>query len=199
MDLYIMIPAFIIFLIFLLIILFRVTGLKGYESPEKRAGRIGEQISHVIIKEVLKGDDVLLSNVRVCYDGKETELDNVVINNRGVFIIEVKNWSGDLIGDEEDYDWIKNKYTPAGNFYHKTVKNPIKQVERQIYILANYLKEYGVRVWVEGYVFFLENNSPIVNEHVLRNQRDMDRALHYGTDNQLSKKQMDRIISALNN
>ena len=101
----------------------------------------------------------MLTNVKVSFEGKNTELDNVIINNRGVFIIEIKNYNSILIGDEDDFEWIKNKYTEAGNFYQKSVKNPIKQIKRQVYILSGYLKAHGFDVWIEEYVFLVEGNE----------------------------------------
>ena len=61
------------------------------EAPEKRAGRRGEHIATEIIKGVLREGDYLFTNISVSYDGKRTELDNVVVNKYGVFIFEVKS------------------------------------------------------------------------------------------------------------
>jgi hypothetical protein len=135
--------------------------------------------------------------VKLSFDGKPTELDNVIINNRGVFIIEVKNYSGMLIGEEDDFEWVKNKVTDAGNIYQKTVKNPIPQVKRQIYILSGRLKQRKIGVWVEGYVFFVERNSPVRSDYVLDTRRDIDRVIHHGTDNNLSNAEKKRIVDAL--
>lgn len=76
----------------------------------------------------------------IAYDGRPAELDCVVVNKNGVFVIEVKNYVGVLFGKENEYEWKKYKKTAAGNVYEKTVKNPIKQVKRQVYILAKYLE-----------------------------------------------------------
>ena len=51
------------------------------EAPEKRAGRRGEHIATEIIKGVLREGDYLFTNISVSYDGKRTELDNVVFLN----------------------------------------------------------------------------------------------------------------------
>ena len=186
----------------LLIILVTVAISKGklhynFESPEKRAGRYGERFATQIIGEILKDDDTLLTNLHIVAAGKQCELDNVVINNRGVFIIEVKNYTGELYGEEDDEQWIKNKITPGGSFYQETIRNPIKQVDRQIYITAQYLKEYGLDTWVEGYVFFVERNSPVVSKRVLVTQKDIDNAIHNGRSNKLTAEMKDRIVELL--
>lgn len=97
---------------------------------------------------------ICCSNVCVQFEGKRTELDNLIINRSGVYIIGVKTYRGRLFGGADDYEWEKYKVTNAGNVYEKTVKNPIKQVHRQIYVLANYLKSRGIRVWVNGFMPF---------------------------------------------
>ena len=164
------------------------------ETPEKRAGRQGERFATQIISEILKDGDVCFTNVKINADGKQAELDNLVINNRGAFIIEVKNYVGEVYGTEEDPEWIKNKISPGGYFSQVTIKNPIKQVKRQTYILSKYLKEYGFDVWVEGYVFFVNMNSPIDSQYVLPTRRDIDNAIHYGYNNNLRNDVKDRLV-----
>ena len=67
----------------------------------------------------------------------------------------MKNYAGTIYGKTDDYTWIKCKTDPYGNTFTKTVRNPIKQVNRQVYLLARHLEEYGFYVWVEGYAFVL--------------------------------------------
>lgn len=92
------------------------------EAPEKRAGRRGEHIATEIIKGVLREGDYLFTNISVSYDGKRTELDNVVVNKYGVFIFEVKNYNGQLYGNEDDYNWEKYKDDGYGNTFVKEVQ-----------------------------------------------------------------------------
>ena len=148
-------------------------------TPEyKRAGIRGENSAATAIATILREGDHLFTNVPIQYDGKTAELDVVIVNTCGVFIIEVKNYSGYIVGGEDDYEWRKYKTTYAGNTYEKTVKNPIKQVRRQIYLLAHYLDYYGLRVWVKGYAILLQGNSPVTSEYVLTSLDDVDRAIH---------------------
>ena len=48
-----------------------------------------------------------LAIIGVEYDGKPAEIDLVIVNRYGVFIFEVKNYNGVLIGGEDDYEWQK--------------------------------------------------------------------------------------------
>ena len=167
------------------------------ETQQKKAGRYGEKIATAVIREILTTDDKLLTNVPIRAAGKQTELDNVIINSNGVFIIEVKNLRGVLSGNETDPDWLQTKSSSGGEFYQKTVKNPIKQVKRQIFILASLLKAHHLYVWVEGYVFFVEQNSPIKSEYVLKTQRDIERKIHSKGKTKLSKSEQNHIVETL--
>ena len=148
------------------------------ESPERRAGRLGEVLVSDLINDVLNADDHLLTNVRIKADGKETELDNLIINSYGIFIVEVKNYNGTLYGDSDDYEWTK-------------------QVKRQIYILSQFLKQHGYHIWIEGYVFFVRGNCPIADPCVLHNEEEIDKVLHQGNKTAIDDIAKERIIKLL--
>ncbi len=129
----------------------------------------------------------------VTAEGGRAELDNIVVNRFGVFIIEVKNYNGYIVGGEDDYEWRKYKTTTAGNTFESNVKNPIKQVKRQVYLLAKYLRYYGSDVWVEGYAFLLQDNSPVDSKYLLRTPDDIDRAVHTKRRRMLSEEEVEEI------
>lgn len=190
--------AVILFFAVLFIILI-VLAVKNYEPGNRRAGRKGEEYVSDLIREVLDEEDILITNVPIIGADKETELDNVIINKNGVFIIEVKNYSGTLQGDEDDYEWVKKKISSGGELYIKNVKNPIKQVKRQIYVLSQFLKENNIDVWIDGYVFLVERNSPINSMYVLESREDIDDAIHSQGRQTLSTKNIRRIAGLLEN
>lgn len=167
------------------------------EPPHRAAGRRGEHLATMRIKSVLRADDALFNNVSISYDGKPAELDNVIVNKYGVFIIEVKNYSGRLSGFEDDYEWTKVHISDAGNPYVKTVKNPIKQVKRETHILAKYLEYYGVSVWVDGYAMILGASSPVDSKYMLTSVADIDLAIHTSTKRKLTPNAVQSIINLL--
>ena len=183
--------ALIIGLVAVVIQIFRL-GI-NIEDPVKRAGRRGEEVATDIISRVLTDDDILLTNVRISFEGSRSEVDNLIINSHGVFIIEAKNYVGELVGGLDDYEWKKYKTTPGGDIYCKTVKNPIKQVKRQIYILSHILRQHKLDVWVDGYVILLEKNSPVDDNMILESLSDIDKAIHGLGSNRLSDREIDII------
>lgn len=168
-----------------------------FESASERAGRHGEEIAAEMIRQVLSEGDHLLTNIEITYDGKQAEMDCVIVNKFGVFIFEVKNYSGQLAGNEDDYEWRKIKITDSGNMYSKQVKNPIRQLKRQIYLLAHYLQSHRIKIWVEGYVILLHQNSPVDSGYIISGLSDIDRAIHKKGKNHLHPKEIEQIIMAL--
>ena len=183
---------FIALLVFIANVLGRL-GIDFHQRQIDAAGRRGEIIVTDMICRVLRQGDLLFTNVQIEADGKKTELDNIIVNRQGIFIIEAKNYSGTLEGTEEDREWIKYHESGGGNIYVKTVRNPIPQVKRQVYILSTYLKEAGIRDWIDGYIVLVEANSPVNSRYILESLNDIDRAIHPRTQNKVSVATMRKI------
>lgn len=189
----------LIIVIIIAVIAISKSGGAGFtiEPPHRAAGRRGERVATRYIESVLREDDSLFTNVSISYDGRPAELDNVIVNKYGVFIIEVKNYSGCLSGAEDDYEWTKVHISDAGNPYYKAVKNPIKQVKREVYILAKYLDYYGVSVWVDGYAMILGASSPVDSGFILSSVADIDHAIHKPGKKRLNADTIDSIKKLL--
>lgn len=189
----------IIVIIFFVVILFifLFLSLSNGEDQKRIAGKEGELQAKKILNHYLNENDLLLNNVNISIHGRNTELDYVVINNNGVFIFEVKNFSGKLVGNEDDQYWNKYKISRGNKEYIKEIRNPIKQLKREIYLLKEYLKYYGVDLWIEGYVLFVNMNSPVENEYTVNDKSEIDDILHLRKNQVLTKNQIEKIMSIL--
>ena len=72
---------------------------------------------------------------------------------------------------------------------------PIKQVKRQVYILERTLN--GFNLWVEGYAFLVQGNSPVQSNYILENAEDIERAIHSPGQNHLSLQEVEQIRNTL--
>ncbi len=186
-----------IILFILVILLICLLFIRTEEDEKERAGKEGEILAGKIIHQYLNDQDIILNNVEITVHGKETELDYVVINRNGVFIFEVKNYSGELEGNEDDEYWSKYKISSGNNEYVKEVRNPIKQVKREIYLLKELLHIYGVYLWIDGYVLFVNMNSPIESDYTINDESEIDIILHTKGRQNLNKKQIEKIVNIL--
>ena len=172
----------------------------SYDEREiYRAGEEGEYLAASAIKSILFKDDWHICNFEFSVDGREAECDILVVNTNGIFIFEVKNFSGSLFGCETDDIWEKVKESDGGNLYSKEIKNPIKQVRRQIWLLKKLLGSYGIYdFWIDGYVLLVNANPHDESEYILTDLSEVERIIHKPGEQPLNKSKKDAVISAIN-
>lgn len=103
-------------------------------------GRKGEKLTEFELKIVrLFGRrGLILKNVYIPKDNGETsEIDLVYITQKGIFVIESKNYSGWIFGSESDYYWTQSLPNGKKNRFY----NPILQNRTHIKWLLQYLGE----------------------------------------------------------
>jgi len=102
----------------------------GYNYFKVRfdAGFYGEYLTFNILERV-NGNKKILSNVYVSKEtGGTTEIDVVMIHEKGIYVIESKNYSGWIYGDEKNKNWTQTfKSGKKEKFY-----NPIWQNQTHI-------------------------------------------------------------------
>lgn len=126
---------------------------QSYEKyqQDKEGGEIGEQKvdyalkwldpSYVLIekrsKDRIGNKCIYISNPS--FIDEKQEFDHIIVSNKGVFIIETKNYVGRLIIDKYG-NWIRKK-----NDEEEGVKNPIQQIRQHEKVLASFLpKEFKI-------------------------------------------------------
>jgi len=99
-------------------------------------GRIGE--NHVIkgLVRHLKPDEYSIINdvTLPLEDGGTTQVDHIVVSRFGIFVIETKNMSGWIFGNEKQAKWTQTIHRSKHQF-----QNPLRQNYKHTKILANLL------------------------------------------------------------
>ncbi len=109
-------------------------------NPNGYLGKHGEDLTENKLKLVnLFGrGGVTLRNVYVPTDNDETtEIDLLYITQKGIFVLESKNYSGWIFGDEKQYQWTAS--LPNREKFH--FYNPIKQNKNHIKWLGEFLQQ----------------------------------------------------------
>lgn len=187
-------PGFWWFLLAVFLIIFLNTG------ATKRAGAAGEDTTLSILS-ALPDSYTIFNQIPVPNEQSRTgytELDFIVLGPNGVFVIEVKNHNGTITGSEEDREWIQHKIGRNGTPYTASMRNPIRQLKRQIWALNQFTKKRGYATWLEGIVFFSNTESRLelhgkfstpvlqytsLTEHILRHKpkytpKNLDQMAH---------------------
>jgi len=155
-------------LIFIFIILLFAGGvfLKFYLNYS--SGLQGEQITIESLQN-LPDSYCLINDVNL--PNGYGNIDHIVLGSNGIFIIETKNFEGEIIcsGDE----WIRHydggwKVSMKGNPYYQEdrdyeIKSPSKQVKGNALKLKQYIESKNIfskslKIWVEGIVVFTNDN-----------------------------------------
>ena len=118
-----------------------------------RSGVKGESYARGLLKS-LPNTYTVYSEVDINFEGKKSQIDNIIVGPNGVFVVEVKNASGDIYGAANDQFWTQQKVGRKGGRYAKKFYNPIKQVGTHVYRTAQLLKQNHFNVWVQGIVYF---------------------------------------------
>ena len=116
------------------------------------AGWSGEKEVVKLLESKLSDDYILLNDLYLCGGGGD--IDHVVLAPSGVFVLETKNWSGEITcnGDE----WRR-----SGRADYKG--SPSRQVKRNVATIRRIIDSVPVLgslgVWVEGIVVFTNDHA----------------------------------------
>ena len=144
MPFYILLPiiSLIIFILTILIWLFGNHGIDKIKNPEewKDAGSSGEEILYTTLRNKIHvPEKQILRNVYIpTNDGKTSEIDILIISQKGLLVFECKNYAGNIYGDMRRSKWVqyigKQKY-----FFY----NPFLQNKNHIKHLKKFLNQFG--------------------------------------------------------
>lgn len=109
----------------------------------KDKGSLGEYEAYNIAKRKLQGKYKLFNSVYLPRDGeKTTEVDLIIVHEKCIFIVEVKNYSGTITGDKNDKKWIQE----LNKFKKFEFHNPVIQNKNHIKYFKNSINlgKYGL-------------------------------------------------------
>lgn len=106
--------------------------LLNYEN----AGQFGEFATEfALTNDNLEGDLVVLKNIYVPVQGRTTEIDLIMIHEKGIFVFESKNYSGWIFGNADQLNWTQSLQNGEKHRFY----NPIRQNRTHIKALAEFL------------------------------------------------------------
>lgn len=102
----------------------------------KNVGQFGEfSTEFALTNGNLDGGLVVLKNIYVPYRGKTSEIDLLMIHEKGIFVFESKNYSGWIFGSTDQLNWTQSLQNGEKHRFY----NPIRQNQTHIKALAEYL------------------------------------------------------------
>jgi hypothetical protein len=105
--------------VFLIII---VLGIFSSIFYKKIRGFMGEFWVKMELKKLPKNEYIVLNDIMIKSSKGTHQIDHIIISEFGIFVIEMKNYFGLIIGDENKNKWIQ--YLGSNKYYFN---NPIHQ------------------------------------------------------------------------
>ena len=123
---------------------------KRLKRVESDKGTEGEYLTSLALEKRVRGNRRFVFNAYLpCRSGGSTETDIVMIHEKGIFVIENKNYYGTVKGRADREYW--DHYLPGK---HHTFYNPIYQNKGHVRHLKRLLEEHGWRLPIVSVVVF---------------------------------------------
>ena len=133
-----------------------ISGFRGEKSLLRSVKKLGEGYT-------------VFANLPVRYKKNRSEIDLLVMCDRFIVIIEVKNHSGYIYGNHKDDYWTQRKIYRDGKTTETLMTSPIKQMRRQRDIIKSILRANDLDQWVDTVLYF---SAPSVHLYLDLNDSD---------------------------
>lgn len=124
----------------------------------KRALKRGEEGENLVASFLDKDSSYhrLINNLILLGENNVShQIDHILIRNNGIFVIETKNYYGEIIGNEDDSFWTRS-YFVKGKRKSVSFHNPLKQNKSHIKAIK---KVIGNSFPIYCFVVFTQNNA----------------------------------------
>lgn len=132
MEIIIEVSTVVLFAVSIIILLAVIIFIK---SP-KTKGAVGELVVGLSLGKDIPNEKYVINDLLLYHNRKSYQIDHIVIRKTGVFVIETKNYSGQIYGQENQKKWTQ--VLAYGQEKHRFY-NPILQNKNHIYALIKIL------------------------------------------------------------
>lgn len=164
--------------------------LAYFRSPSVR-GRRGEKRVRRILGETKEGVQYVFNDYKILEGNHLSQIDHILINASGIFVIETKNYSGRIYGTDEQQEWTQ---VLAGGKVKNKIYNPVRQNYTHVYRLQKVLPP-GLPVF--SLVVLVQNNTQYLHSQFAVPLSSLSAAVHPGGGYKIGPEQMLQAAAAL--
>lgn len=130
-------------------------------------GKLGEARQEIRLHTLDREKYKVINNILIPNKNKTSQIDHLIISSYGIFVIENKNFSGNIYGSEKDKSWTQVIGKSRNTFYNPVLQNygHIKALQE---IIGNNKPIYSIIVFGERATLKkidIENeNIKVINE-----------------------------------
>ena len=163
-----------------------------YLFGNRLRGYLGELKTSNVLNKLPKRDYIILNDLLLFSDNKTHQIDHVVLSTYGIFVIEMKNYQGKVVGSEFKDNWTQYIGSKENTFY-----NPVKQNYGHIRCLSDVL-DLDMDKFIPVVVFSNETDIKTEVEYVI-NLKDTVRYIkHFKKDKHIDVDKVKEKLLSLN-
>lgn len=184
-------PFLVALIILIMIVVPALVAFRGKKARKTslEQGREGEEEVRLTLER--SGQPGIFDNFMLVENGRSRQIDHIVVNSNGVFVIETKNLSGQIYGEEDWQEWTQVlSYGKVKNKFY----NPVKQNLTHVRCVQKLLPK-GVPVW--SLIVFVQNNTAFIRSRGVVALSQLPAVLDQPTGYHLSAGQIEEICSLL--
>ena len=126
-------------------------------------GFLGEQVVKLVLGKTCEEagrEKYVINNYLMQLDnGKTSQMDHILINNRGIFVVETKNYSGRIYGDDYGLEWTQVlNYGKVKNKFYSPVKQNAAHVYHIKQLIPAEIPVYSAVVFIQGNTGYIRSN-----------------------------------------
>ena len=134
----------------------------------------------------------------------ETQIDFVLLDRTGIYIIEAKGYSGTVTGSYDDVKWTKTLTSRSGNTWKKKVMNPLFQNKGHIRYLKKLLADETIPMFSVAVISEKCDLSAVTGSHrgeYIFNIKEFSSKMEeliYSKRKSLKQEQLEKMKAVLN-
>ena len=178
-------------MLFFIVLVIALAALSAFLKSPKGRGWLGELLVKIVIGKTKPGVQYVINDFKCrVADKRTTQIDHILINSGGVFVIETKNYSGRIYGQEQALEWTQ--VLRYGKVKHK-LYNPLKQNKTHAYHVSNLLENKPPIIPV---VVFVQGNINFINAYGVYTLSDLKKLIQ-STPEALTEEEMEALYDKL--
>ncbi len=195
-----------LFIIIIIFLIFIFTKSSVENTTPKRIGEIGEERVKEILFNLPEGYHTL-NDVVLKTENGTTQIDHIVISKHAIFVIETKNYRGDIYGNDNRKEWTQLivtdvTYENSWKTYTYVTKNrfynPVKQSLGHAIRVKNLLTDYPHLPVLSIVVFSNEANLlNVTTSNYVINEKQLLTTIGNHQTIYLTESQLEDIIELL--
>lgn len=165
------------------------------DSQERFRGKIGEMKVSFTTSFCFDTYKQVIRNIYLhFYNGKTTEVDEIIITSSGIYVFEIKNYKGWIFGNENNREWTQVLSIGGGDTEKNHFYNPIHQNRTHINCIRNIIRDnsvpiHSIVVFTDQSVF--KNVSSILDDVYVIHRSELKRTI-----NIIDKKYCGKVLNS---